>query len=443
VRRLSGDSFAVVWSSWKQDGSREGVYAQFFDGTGHKTSFETQVNTYTAGFQWEPDFIATGPNEILVVWSSWGQSGHDYEIVARRISPESPQGSIDPSTYTHTAGRSTSSLIVHVVDSTVITGDTYEVSFDTLPERLAMAHIVNVSTSDSVVTHFPVDRGENVFYRTPTFEGVSVEFIPEFDLELDSGGSFCANHSGSNLIFEVGDPSAGIQSLAPIDMALIWGSADTLSNGNYAIPSDTALGLTGQPTVVVPFTAWNLTDNAPLTLLILESSPTVNQRWNAGERIVFLTPDPYREQSNNTHAQISTFVPAGSLILPTVGDTNVVLTKRPIAGEDKYRFTTAPGNLVGVTEDGSISPHTFELMQNYPNPFNPTTTIRYSIPRSGRVTLKIYNILGQQVETLVDEVLSGGEYKALFEGHTVASGVYFYVLKFNHQMTASKMMLVK
>ncbi len=443
VRKLSGKDFAVVWSSWKQDGSREGVYAQLFDWAGRRTSFETRVNTYTESFQWEPDFVATGPSEILVVWSSWGQTGHDYEIVGKRLAPERPQGSINPSTYIQTAGRSTSSLVVHVVDSTSLTGNIYEVSFDVPAERQAVAHVVNLNTADSVVAEFPIDQGENVYYRTPTFEGVSVEFVPEFDFELDPGGSFFANHSGSNLIFDVGESSVGAPLLAPIDVVLLWGSTDTLSDGTYVTPTDTALDLSGQPTVLVPFRARNLTDDAPITLLVVELSSTFNQRWDAGERIVFLTPDPYRTQFSNTHAQIATLIPSGSLILPTVGDTNFVFTKRPLTSEDRYRFTTEPGNVVGVEELKSDRPYAFELLQNYPNPFNPTTTIKYNIPHSGRVTLNIYNILGQKVKTLVNEVMPGGTYRVLFEAHALASGVYFYSLGFNNQIATSKMVLLK
>jgi hypothetical protein len=75
-----------------------------------------------------------------------------------------------------------------------------------------------------------------------------------------------------------------------------------------------------------------------------------------------------------------------------------------------------------------ILPNSFVLHQNYPNPFNPSTRIRYSLPEQARVTLRVYNILGQQVAELVNQEQGRGNYIALFEGDNLASGVYFYRL---------------
>lgn len=73
-------------------------------------------------------------------------------------------------------------------------------------------------------------------------------------------------------------------------------------------------------------------------------------------------------------------------------------------------------------------PQRFSLDQNYPNPFNPTTVIRYHLPKAGYVTLKVYNLVGQELTTLVNEVKQGGRYEVQFDGAGLASGVYFYRL---------------
>lgn len=88
-------------------------------------------------------------------------------------------------------------------------------------------------------------------------------------------------------------------------------------------------------------------------------------------------------------------------------------------------------------------PTVLELKQNYPNPFNPSTTISYSLPEQAFVSLKIYNILGQEIETLVDETKSAGVYEVDWESKTAASGIYFYRLNFGGKILTKKMTLLK
>ncbi len=88
-------------------------------------------------------------------------------------------------------------------------------------------------------------------------------------------------------------------------------------------------------------------------------------------------------------------------------------------------------------------PLKFSLDQNYPNPFNPTTKIKYSIPEDGNVSLKIYNILGQQTTELVNGYIKAGNYEAAFNSQGVASGVYFYKIEWNSKVLIRKMLLLK
>lgn len=93
-------------------------------------------------------------------------------------------------------------------------------------------------------------------------------------------------------------------------------------------------------------------------------------------------------------------------------------------------------------------PTKYSLQQNYPNPFNPTTTIRYSIPNDGVVTLKVYNINGQEVATLVNEQKKAGKYEIVFDaksalGSSLASGVYLYRVKAGNFSETKKMIVLK
>lgn len=97
-----------------------------------------------------------------------------------------------------------------------------------------------------------------------------------------------------------------------------------------------------------------------------------------------------------------------------------------------------------VKEDKSVfTPGEFSLGQNYPNPFNPSTKISYSIPVDGIVTLKVYNLIGQEVASLINNYQNAGGYTADFDASKLNSGVYFYTLSVGNYSVTKKMMLLK
>ena len=85
----------------------------------------------------------------------------------------------------------------------------------------------------------------------------------------------------------------------------------------------------------------------------------------------------------------------------------------------------------------------FYLAQNYPNPFNPTTTINYKIPKTSFVTLKIYNVLGKEIATLVNEEKPAGNYNVEFNAKGLSSGIYFYRIRAGEYVQTKKMILMK
>jgi len=89
------------------------------------------------------------------------------------------------------------------------------------------------------------------------------------------------------------------------------------------------------------------------------------------------------------------------------------------------------------------APVNYELSQNYPNPFNPTTVIKYSIPEDNFVTIKLYNILGKEVSTLVNDYKETGKYKVSIDGSKLSSGVYFYSIQAGNFREVKKMILQK
>jgi hypothetical protein len=99
--------------------------------------------------------------------------------------------------------------------------------------------------------------------------------------------------------------------------------------------------------------------------------------------------------------------------------------------------------LVGINLISTVIPETFSLEQNYPNPFNPATNIEFSIPGSGHVNLTIYDVMGREVETLVNYELKAGTYKADWSASKYPSGVYFYKLSSGDFIQTKRMILLK
>jgi len=446
ISGLSDSGYAITWSSWKQDGNREGVYIKFFDSDFNTASFESRVNEEYMGFQWEPsDPIPIDDGKVICLWSSSDQYDLGYDIFGRVIEPASSEAVINPVSYEHISGASTTELIVHVIDSMALTGDDYELTFMIESDSI-FAGIMNISDDISMVSDFPMNLGEGNLYLTQEFEGIAVQIILELDQDLNIEGSFFINQSGSNLELELTHPSVGMTLVAPIDIILDWGNSTTDSVGNYLFPLDTAINSSGTPAIVTPFRAHNPADNSSITMLVVESA-SQNGRWDPGERIIFLTPPPYQQQSNNTHAQLLTSVPDGDLIMPGENDSFHILTHRPLSSEDVYRFSTRSDLILATTSDNNL-PQDFQLGDNFPNPFNGTTIIPYTIRKPSTVTLIITNLIGREVYKIVVDHSITGQYKFYWDGlnnqkNQVSSGLYFYSLINEFGIKTKKMVLLK
>jgi hypothetical protein len=137
------------------------------------------------------------------------------------------------------------------------------------------------------------------------------------------------------------------------------------------------------------------------------------------------------------------------------GNVNLTWQEDTQPGTSAPGATSDPGSLVvrvrqkflkltltDVPEGGNL-PAGFNLSQNYPNPFNPMTKIDYTVGASSRVSLKVYNLLGQEVATLIDQQLSPGSYQATFDGSRLSSGVYIYKMTAGSFEDSKKLVIVK
>jgi Secretion system C-terminal sorting domain len=108
--------------------------------------------------------------------------------------------------------------------------------------------------------------------------------------------------------------------------------------------------------------------------------------------------------------------------------------------EVRLGVPTSPTSIEEFTRE---IPTEYSLNQNYPNPFNPSTSISYSIPSDGHVTLAIYDILGNEVAVLENDFKSAGSYSKTFDAHKLTSGIYFYTIRSGKFVDTKKMLLMK
>lgn len=146
---------------------------------------------------------------------------------------------------------------------------------------------------------------------------------------------------------------------------------------------------------------------------------------------------------------ISSILSTKSKVVGTISDqgmTKIVWSDERNADRDIYAQNISANGILGNTGVNVISnnqPVEYSLNQNYPNPFNPETIISYSIKNSGNVSIKVFDILGNQISELINQKQNSGSYEISFNGSNLSSGIYFYTLSFNNIKETKTMLLLK
>jgi len=165
-----------------------------------------------------------------------------------------------------------------------------------------------------------------------------------------------------------------------------------------------------------------------------------NTGWTVGDYYAATNTSTYYTTNGGTNWTNTNGIIQGRL-------NRVKLNNYPVGyvvGQNQMIFrTTNTGGLTGIEVNQNITQLDFSLSQNYPNPFNPVTKINFALPKQGFVTLKIYDVLGREVRTLVNEIKSAGNFSVDFNASEFSSGVYFYRLESNEFSDIKRMLLVK
>ncbi|MEW5796542.1 MAG: T9SS type A sorting domain-containing protein [Candidatus Zixiibacteriota bacterium] len=274
-----------------------------------------------------------------------------------------------------------------------------------------------------------------------TAQSFKPQFIPGFLTLVESPASFDSVWVADVQVVQ-GNPVAldvfafNERNLAQIALALDYGSTDlTLDSVTFTgtrsetAPTKTVQPQTGQHKV---YTVIEFANDLPLPP---GSGVVARLRFTAAAN----TPVGVIVVDSTTVGIISN---TRFLLTPADGSISFV----PLFSPGSITVTAATDVDI-ITDDGSL-PETYSLSQNYPNPFNPSTTIELSLPRAGRASIEVFNVLGQSVRTLIDGDLPVGTHRVVFDGRSdqgamLASGAYFYRLTAGEFVETRKMMLVK
>ena len=219
----------------------------------------------------------------------------------------------------------------------------------------------------------------------------------------------------------------------------LFGTRNSLTSpGNWSSTSTGYIDLSGQignellPVELISFTA-NFIKNS------------VHLNWNTATEVMNYGFDIERNVNGSDWSKIGFINGYGNSNVPhyyTYKDENV-----DVPGNYKYRLkqidTDGKFAYSPIAETEVFGSDNYSLYENYPNPFNPTTTIEYYVPADTKVTLKILDILGREVTTLVDKEVTAGKHKVIFDASSLSSGIYIYQLRTNDKIITRKMMLLK
>lgn len=235
------------------------------------------------------------------------------------------------------------------------------------------------------------------------------------------------------LVFDFGNQATGT---APINLSYYYNKASIFFN--FGVPGSVAgertyyfddvyFGGYVIPVELIGFTANVISNNVSLTwATATETSNHGFEVYRDGSKIAFV-------EGNGTTTEAKSYSYSDN----NVANGTYVYELRQIDFNGTVNNSASAEVVVNYTPEG------YALFTNYPNPFNPSTTISYQIPVSGYVTLKIFDVIGNEVATLVNEVQGAGMHTFSFDASTLTSGVYFYTIKSGTFSATKKLVLMK
>lgn len=335
-------------------------------------------------------------------------------------------------------GNATPIIEIQTIDQSSLSNNEYSIQFNVIDDFKTF-DLKNITNNEILLSNYEV----NQFTSTPLIEGMKITVV-DVNNGINYDLSRFSTNSARELKYQIKfPPDLGSNKIkVDEDFLFIFNDPDTSINGEWLFP-DTMETLLGE--IVAPFSIWSIEGNAPnfsfvvpANFVVYEKNPETqsNGRWDIGEEIIFL---PLFSVDATTSYQI--VFDFSDEVLPRNGDSLYLITYNEIEDKDEFRFQPDSDFILNI-QTNSLQ-QKYALSNNYPNPFNPSTIINYSIPKQSNVTLKVFDILGREVNTLVNQVQPQGNYKVELDGTSLSSGIYFYRLQAGEFVETKKMIILK
>jgi len=452
-------NFVVVWYDFR-DGNWD-IYFQRYNDAGTALGVNTKVNENTGGAaQQHPKISMDAAGNFAIVWDD--NRNNNFDIYFQRytstggalgvntIVNDDTSSAIqwNPSISMDAAGN----FVVVWIDERNVDRDIYFQRFTSTGGALGVNTIVNddATTADQIAPSILIDVTGNFVIVWHDFRNTDWDIY--YQRYTSTGGTLGVNTKVND------DPGTEFQFYPTISMdavgnfVIVWQDFRNI-NWDIYFQRFTSTGSSLGANIKVNDDAGSMHQKVP----------TISMD-GVGNFVIVWQDDRYGQTSPDIIGQryFSNGNPNGGNYLivtdgPDHGESSPVVSAdnssiifswqddRRSAGWDIYA-KIVDWNWNGVTDVEIIddnSPEEFSLSQNYPNPFNPSTKIRFSITQVGFTTLKVFDVLGNEVATLINEEMPAGKYEIEFSGNELTSGIYFYQLKAGSFIETKKMVLMK
>ncbi len=459
---LSDGGFVICWESYDdQDGTGSEICAQLFDSNASRIGDEFQVNTYTDNTLMNPSISCLSDGAFVICWESSGQDGSGWGVYAQMFHADGKRMGDEFRVNTYTNNNQNQQVITALEDGGFV------ISWSSLYQDgscdgvfAQMYHVdgtrkgeefqVNTYTYNYQANPYISSLSSGGFIVCWESYGQGGPFTEIYAQMFNTDGSQKGNEFHINTNTNQFQMGPCIARLSDGKIVITWESSHVESIFQvYAkyFPAEPIVHQLGYYQLITPANDKTLQSTWPTFSWQKSSNVRICYPWEI-EYDLYLSTD---EQFSDP------FICSGILDTTyTIPDTESlqagqtyfwkVLAKN-IAGDSLWSSNTnaffVSHTATEVEEDDAQLPTGFELEQNYPNPFNPETTVRYSLPQAGVVELKLYDITGREVMSLVNEWQSAGTHSVKVDGRSLASGVYVYTLTAGSYRESKKMALIK